>query len=262
MPEGDTVWLAAKRMNAALGGRTLTRWDLRVPTFATTNYVGAQVVQVVPRGKHMLTRLDCDITLHTHFRMDGTWHLYQDGARWHGGPSWQIRLILGNNEWTAVGYRMPVVNVLPTSEEQKFVGHLGPDLLGENWDLSQALANLLRDPERGIADALIDQRNLAGLGTLYRAEALFLRGINPTTPVAQVSDLTALVQTAQRILSANKEHPEQSTTGRTGRGQQHYVFERFRKPCLRCGTMIKRGTSGQAPQERLTYWCPTCQPEL
>ena len=146
VPEGDTVWLAAQRMHEALAGRVLTRSDFRVPQLATADLSGRTVLEVVPRGKHMLTRVEGGTTLHTHFRMDGTWHLYRPGDRWTGGADWQVRVVLANAEWEAVGYRLPVVELLPTAEEDRVVGHLGPDLLDDGFDEAEARAPAGRRP--------------------------------------------------------------------------------------------------------------------
>ena len=136
----------------------------------------------------MLTRLEGGLTLHTHFRMDGTWHLYRPGDRWTGGADWQVRVVLENADWQAVGYRLPVVELLPTDARRTAaVGHLGPDLLGPDWDDEEALRRLPADPAREIGMALLDQRVLAGLGNLYRCEVLFLRGVTPWTPVGDVA---------------------------------------------------------------------------
>lgn len=257
MPEGDTVWLAAQRMHEALAGDVLVRSDFRVPQLATTDLSGQTVLEVVPRGKHMLTRLSGGRTLHTHFRMDGTWHLYRPGDRWTGGPEWQVRVVLATASWEAVGYRLPVVELV--DDEASVVGHLGPDVLGPDWDLDVAVANLRADPDREIGMALLDQRVLAGLGNLYRTEVLFLRGITPWTRVGDVPDLPGLVRTARRLMVANRGHWEQSTTGSLRRGEDHWVFERSGRPCRRCGTRILTAEQGQAPYARLTYWCPRCQ---
>jgi endonuclease-8 len=262
VPEGDTVYLAARRMHDALAGRVLTRSDFRVPQLATTDLAGRTVQAVVSRGKHLLTRVEGDLTLHTHFRMDGTWHLYRPGARWTGGPAHQIRVVLENADWQAVGYRMPVVELLPTAEEDRAVGHLGPDLLGPDWDLDEAVARLTAQPEREIAPALLDQRNLAGIGNLYKTEVLFLSGITPWTRVADVPDVTAVVRRAHRLLQANKDHWQQTTTGSMRRGEDHWVFERAGRPCRRCGTRVREATQAEAGREqyaRVCYWCPHCQ---
>ncbi len=259
MPEGDTVWLAGKRLHEALAGQVLLRSDFRVPQLATTDLSGRTVLEVVPRGKHLLTRLSGGLTLHTHFRMDGSWHLYRPGDRWTGGPDWQVRVVLDTEPWQAVGYRLPVVDLLETADEHAFVGHLGPDVLGPDWDADEALRRLRADPDREVGLALLDQRVLAGLGNLYRCEVLFLRGRTPWVRVGDVPDLPALVDKGRRLLLANRERWEQSTTGSLRYGEMHWVFERSGKPCRRCGTRILTAEQGAAPYARLTYWCPRCQ---
>jgi endonuclease-8 len=262
MPEGDTVWLAARRMNAALAGQVLRRSDFRVPALATVDLAGRTVTEVVSRGKHLLTRLDDGRTLHTHFRMDGTWHLYAPGERWRGGPGHWVRVVLETDTAVAVGYRLPVVELLPPGGEQDAVGHLGPDLLGPDWDLDEAVRRLRQNEAREVAPALLDQRNLAGIGNLYKSEALFLRGVSPWTPVGDVPDLPALVALAQRLMATNKGHPAQVTTGDTRPGRDHWVFERSGRPCRRCGTPVRSAEQAEPdrPAEgRLTYWCPHCQ---
>jgi endonuclease-8 len=261
VPEGDTVWLTAKRLHGALAGRVLTHTDFRVPALATADLRGASVVETVSRGKHLLTRFDTDLTLHTHLRMDGAWRRFRTGAPWRGGPDWQVRVVLANAEWAAVGYRLPVVELLPTRDEARVVGHLGPDLLGPDWDPDEAVRRLAARPEREIGPALLDQRNLAGIGNLYKAESLFLAGVTPWAAVADV-DLAAVTRIAHRLLAANRDHWEQSTTGNLRAGEQHWVFERSGRPCRRCGTRIRSAVQSEPdrPAEgRLTYWCPACQ---
>lgn len=259
MPEGDTVWLAAARMHRAFAGEVLARADLRVPRYATTDLTGRTVREILARGKHMLTRLDGDLTLHTHFRMDGTWRLDRAGARWRGGPAHQVRVILATATWQALGYRLHDVVVVPTAEEGRLIGHLGPDVLGPDWDAAEATRRIGSVPERTIGEALLDQRNLAGVGNLYENETLFLHGCTPWTPVSGVTDVSAVVATAHRLLRANRDHPEQSTTGDLGRGRSHWVFERAGRECFRCRSTIRIGRLGRAPYDRVTYWCPTCQ---
>lgn len=259
MPEGDTVHLAARRLATALAGRTLTRAELRVPRLSTVDLVGRRVLTVVPRGKHLLTRLDGGLTVHTHFRMDGAFRLFRPGTRWRGGAKHQIRVVLANVEWVAVGYRLPVVELLPTADEAHVVGHLGPDVLGPDWDRDRAVDRLLRQPEREVGIALLDQRNLAGLGNVYRTEALYLRGVDPWTPVGGVADLPALVDLGQRLVRANRDRASQTTTG-AGRGESLHVYGRGGRPCRRCGTTIRTAPQGDPGRERVTAWCPTCQP--
>lgn len=260
MPEGDTVWLAASRLRGALAGSVLTRGDLRVPQLAAAILAGREVLDVVPRGKHLLTRLGGDLTLHTHFRMDGSWHLYRPGQLWSAGPQWQVRAVLGTDHWLAVGYRLPVVELLPTDEEDRVVGHLGPDVLGPDWDAEEALRRLRAVPDREIGMALLDQRNLAGLGNLYRTEACFVRGVSPWTPVQDVADLGTLVARARAMIRVNRGRWEQSTTGSTRHGEEHWVFQRDGRPCRRCGTRVRTAEQGVAPHARVSWWCPSCQP--
>ena len=215
MPEGDTVWQAARRLHVALAGQVLTRSDLRVPQHATADLTGRAVLDVTPRGKHLMTRIEGGLTLHSHLRMDGSWKVYESGRRWSGGPAHQIRVILGTTDRTAVGYRLPVLELLRTSDEARAVGHLGPDLLGPDWDAGKALANLLRDPDRPLGEALLDQRNLAGIGNVYKSELCFLLGVTPWLPVGALpTDLAVqLPVLAKKLLELADGHGEASPDG-------------------------------------------------
>jgi endonuclease-8 len=257
VPEGDTVWLAARRLHAALAGKTLIGNDFRVPALATVDLTGRAVLEVVSRGKHLLTRFSDGRTLHTHFKMDGTWHLYDPGQRWNGGPAWQVRAVLDVADRVAVGYRLPVVELVATTREADVIGHLGPDLLAEDWDEAEALRRLRSQPDREIGPALLDQRNLAGIGNLYKTEALFLSGITPWVTVGTTPDLEGVVRRARRLLMANRGHWEQTTTGSTRRGDDHWIFER--RHCRRCGGLVLTATQGEPLVERISYWCPRCQ---
>ncbi|OYO23963.1 DNA glycosylase [Enemella dayhoffiae] len=259
MPEGDTVHRSCAALHTALAGRTLTRAELRVPAYATVRLAGATVLEVVARGKHQLTRLDNGLTLHTHLKMEGTWRITGSGQR-SPGPAHQIRVILGNPAQTAFGLRLGITELLESSREDEAVGHLGPDLLATEFDADEALRRLRAQADRTIGEALLDQRNLAGIGTFYRAEVLFLQGIHPRTPVAAVGDLPRLVARAGQLLRANLTRPYQVTTGNTRPGERAWVFERPGKPCRRCGTLVRTERFGPTGQERLSYWCPSCQP--
>ena len=255
------VWRTARRLHAALAGRTLTVADLRWPSLATLDLTGCTVVEAVSRGKHLLVRLDSGLTVHSHLRMDGSWRVQPTGPRPPGGPGagW-IRAVLGNPSWTAVGYRLGMLDVLATTDEGRVVGHLGPDLLGPDWDAGRAQRNLLADPGRPLGEALLDQRVLAGIGTFYLAETCFLRGVSPWTRVGDVPDPAALIDLAHRLLAANSTRTVQATTGDTRRGRTEWVHGRAGRPCRRCGTTIRSGAVGTAPTDRVTYWCPRCQP--
>ena len=260
MPEGDTVWLTAKRLHDALAGEQLVETDFRVPRLATVDLTGRAVREVRARGKHLLARIEPDLTVHTHLRLDGSWRLARGAAVPTGGPRHQIRVLLRTAGWTAAGYRVHDVDVLPTREEDRLVGHLGPDLLGADWDEDEAVRRLRSQPDRTLGEALLDQRNLAGIGNLYKAETLFLSGLSPWVSVADVPDLAGVVRRAHSLLLANRDRWEQVTTGNSRRGEQLWVFERPRLPCRRCGTPIRVEAQGIPPHDRLTYWCPSCQP--
>jgi endonuclease-8 len=261
MPEGDTVHHVAARLHAALAGRVLTAADLRVPAHATADLTGRDVLEVAARGKHLLARIEGGLTLHTHLRMDGAWQIYPAGARWTGGAGWQIRAVLGNAQHTAVGYRLPVVELLRTEREDEAVGHLGPDLLGADWDPQEALRRLLAEPQRPIGEALLDQRNLAGIGNVYANELCFLAGVTPWAPVGAVAGpgWERTVGLAHRLLTLNKARVGHVTTGDPRPDRRHWVYERARQPCRRCGSRILAGEHGTPPRQRVAYWCPRCQ---
>ncbi|MER7699007.1 DNA-formamidopyrimidine glycosylase family protein [Streptomyces sp. NPDC096095] len=281
MPEGDTVLQTAARLHQALAGRVLTRSDLRVPRFATADLTGRTVLDVTARGKHLLTRVEGGLTLHSHLRMDGAWRVFAPDEPWRGGPGHQVRAILANAEHTAVGYRLPVLELLRTSEESRAVGHLGPDPLGPDWDPGLALDRLLAAPERPVGGALLDQRNLTGIGNVYKCELCFLARVTPWLPVGALPDgvLTRLVTLTERLLHANRDRPARTTTiaselrtppspapdaAAPGRPRARppvrvqerlFVYGRARRPCLRCGTPIRSADQDGRP----TYWCPGCQ---
>ena len=244
MPEGDVVWYTARRLDEALSGRTLTRSDFRVPALATADLTGEVVTETVSRGKHLLTRTGNGLTVHTHLRMDGDWRVRPAAEQIR--ESHRIRLLLANEDWQAIGYQLGVVELLRTSEESRVTGHLGPDLLGPDWDCAEAVRRLSARPDRSIGEALLDQRNLAGVGTYFAAEMLFLRGIDPWRPVGEVKDLEALVDLGHRLLDANKTRLGHVTTGDTRPGRESWVYGRAGRPCRRCRTPIRRAGAGSS----------------
>jgi endonuclease-8 len=269
VPEGDTVWRVAARLRPILVDEVLVACDLRVPALATTDLGGRVVVAVEPRGKHLLTRVSGragdavpgGLTLHTHLRMDGSWRTFPHGARWTGGPDHQVRAVLSTSAHDVVGYRLGLVELVATAQEDLAVGHLGPDVLADGFDADEAAARLRRAPDRPVGEALVDQRNVAGLGTIYRAETLFLTGVSPWTPVRDVPDLAAVVRMARRIMRANLVRDRQVTTGDLRPGRGLWVYDRARRPCRRCATAVRGADQGEAPRARPVWWCPACQPQ-
>lgn len=263
VPEGDTVYRLARRLDAALVGHHLRRGELRVPAHATADLAGHTVLGHDAHGKHLLTRLSGDLTLHTHLRMSGSWTVTRPGRRLPPRLQPSIRVLLTTDDGaTAHGIDLPVVELLRTRDEAQAVGHLGPDPLRADWNADVAAANLAADPDRPIAAALLDQRLIAGLGNLWANELCFLRGHSPWTPAGDV-DTARLVARAAVALkhSAHVAGALQVTTGDTRRGNTHWVAGRAGQPCRRCATPIRVVAEGATgPQSRRTWWCPSCQP--
>ena len=260
MPEGDTIWNTARVLERALQGEVLTGSDFRVPQLATTDLTGWTVAESASRGKHLLLRLthgDRAMTLHSHLRMEGSWRTYAPGERWSGRPAFLIRLVLRTPRSVAVGYHLHEVSLLPTADEGRLLNHLGPDLLGADWDADEAVRRIAAQPDVPICEALLDQRNLAGVGNVYKSETLFLRKLWPWTPVSAVTDLPGLVALAQKLVAGNRGRWTRTFTGSLRRGETNYVYGRRAQPCRRCGTAIQK----QDQEERVTYWCPRCQPK-
>lgn len=262
MPEGDTVYRAARLLDRRLSGHVLVATDFRVPQLATTDLAGATVLETVSRGKHLLTRIDTAQeawTLHTHLKMEGAWRVHAPGERWRR-PAHQARVVLRTAGAEAVGFSLGVVELLPRAQEHEVVGHLGPDLLGPDWDEQEALRRLLEDPARPLNEVLLDQTRLAGIGNMYMAELCFTGGVHPRTPVGEVPDLRRLVRRAKQMLELNKQRAVQSTTGDLRDRERMWVYRRDKRPCRRCGTPVEVDMTGPEGRERATYWCPACQP--
>jgi len=273
VPEGDSVWRAARQLHEALAGQTLTASDFRVPRFATLNLTGWTVAEVVPRGKHLLMRVkgpgDKALTIHSHLKMEGTWQVYPPGGRWRK-PGFTARCVLRTAAADAVGFSLGILEVVATANEDSIVGFLGPDLLGPDWDPDEAERRLLARPEVPIGVAILDQSNLAGIGNIYRCEACFLSGVHPATPVSGVADLRTLMTDAKQLLEANLGPGRRVTilnargmpVGRMAGRPGYWVYRRDQHPCLKCGTPVRRGLLGKlnGEEERDIYFCPKCQP--
>ncbi|GLY16274.1 Fpg/Nei family DNA glycosylase [Kineosporia rhizophila] len=261
MPEGDVVLRTARRLDAALAGRRLVKADLRWPSLAGENLVGLEVLEVVAVGKHLLIRLEQNATLHSHLRMEGSWHVHRTGEPWRRPRAeHEIRAVLVNQEWTAIGHHLGMMDLIATDRESTLVGHLGPDILSPTWDLAVATQRVRDQGEREIGLVLLDQRVIAGIGTFFMSEAAFLRGVNPWQPTSEVAKLEELVRLAHRLMVVNVDRATQVTTGNARKGQEAYVHARSGRPCRRCGTTIRVATLGEPPNDRAVFWCPHCQP--
>jgi endonuclease-8 len=253
MPEGDTVFRTAALLREALVGKTLTGCDVRVPRYATVNLSGHLVDEVLSRGKHLFIRVG-PASIHSHLKMDGSWRISPRGV-----PAHKIRILLRAPDVTAAGIDLGVLEILDRDHDQDAVAHLGPDLLGEDWDPHVAAANLVADPDRGLAAALLDQRILAGVGNVYANELCFIFGRRPLSTVATLSDPLRVAIRAREMLWANRLRRDRTTTGNSRSGQQLWVYGRAGQPCRRCGTRVARAEPVGGSQDRISYWCPHCQ---
>jgi endonuclease-8 len=264
VPEGDVVWRTARRLHRALAGRELLASDLRWPSLATVDLSGRRVLEVASAGKHILTRVeaggdDPPVTLHSHLRMEGSWYVERTGDPGGRRSASGIRAVLTTSDWTAVGHKLGMLDLVPTTQEDDLVGHLGPDLLGPGWDAAEAERRVLERPDRELGDALLDQRVLAGVGTFYMAEACFLARVTPWSPVSALEDPAQFVALVHRLLNLNKDRADQVTTGDLRRGRQNFAHARSGLPCLRCAGTVRVAPIGTPPQDRTAFYCPGCQ---
>ncbi len=260
VPEGDVVLRTARRLHAALAGRALTISDFRWPSLATTDLRGRQVTEVTAAGKRLLIRCG-SITVHSHLRMDGSWHVYRTGSR----PQRRlrdVRVILGNEQWSAAGDHLGELDVIDSGREGDFVGHLGPDILSDDFDVAIVVATIQSFGQRTIGDLLLDQRVLAGIGTFYMSEGCFAGGINPWAAADDIADPRGLVERIRLMMLANLGRAIQTTTGNLRNGEREYVHSRSGRPCRRCGTTIRVAPLHVGNHERVVFWCPHCQPGL
>ena len=274
MPEGDTIVRAARTLHRALAGQEVVRFESVLPSLTRvhedTPITGRVVEQVSAAGKHVLMQFSHDLVLRTHMRMNGSWHIYRPGERWLRSRR-DMRVVIATARFEAVGFNIPVAEFLSSREmaRQPDLRLMGPDLLGEDFDEAEAIRRFRSRGTAEIADALLNQRVVAGAGNVYKSEVLFLTGVNPFTPVARVSEesLHAILATARTHLRANVIDPTAAivtyrgyrrTTRRADPAERLYVYGRARKPCRKCGTPIE--VKAQGRDARLTYWCPSCQP--
>lgn len=274
MPEGDTIFRAARTLNRALTGRSVTRFDTVLPALARVDHdspiAGRQVVGVRSVGKHLLIEFSGGLILRTHMRMNGSWHIYRPGEAWQR-PRAAMRIVIATSEYVAVGFDIPVAEFLSA---QRLARHaqiraLGPDLLDGHFDAAEAGRRLRAKAGAALGDALLDQRVMAGIGNVFKSEILFVSGLNPFRPVGSLSDdeVQHLIEVSQSLLRANvidaSRMPtptwggERRTTRRADPAARLWVYGRGGRPCRRCGTAIEYVKQGA--DARGTYWCPTCQ---
>ena len=255
MPEGDTIFRAARTLDRSLAGRTVTRFDSVFSRLTRLNddlrIRGRTIERVDARGKHLLIWFSGDLVLRTHMRMHGSWHIYRPGERWQR-PRADMRIVIGTPEYEAVAFNVPVAELTSARDLERTpaVRELGPDILSEDFDGADVVARIEAMPETQIADALLDQHAVAGIGNIFKSESLFAARVDPFARVAALSrdDLVRLVSAARRMMRASA----------TQRPAGFSVYGRAGRPCRRCGTPISRRQQGE--NARVTYWCERCQP--
>ena len=250
MPEGDTIWRTAATLRAGLEGKRV----LVARPAALKRLAGTTVTEVKPVGKHLLIRFDNGLAIHSHMRMRGAWHLYKRGERWRR-PVWQMKALLETDDAVAVCFGAPVVDLV--RDETTKVGHLGPDILSDDWAVEDVLANARALGPVAVGELLLDQRVTAGIGNVYRCEALWQTRINPWTKASDLGDeqIRALFETARKAMRANLNGGFNRRFPGYGKGAVH---GRGGRPCPRCGGRIQVRAQGE--HARLTYWCASCQP--
>jgi endonuclease VIII len=273
VPEGDTIFRAARALHHYLAGKTLTRFESVFPALNRVDddapLVGRTIDSVTARGKHLLIAFSGDLVLRTHMRMNGSWHLYPPGAPWKR-PARDMRLLLATADAVAVGFNVPVAEFLTPRAlaRHRPLRTLGPDLLAPDFDRAEALRRIHERSGDAIADVLLDQRAIAGIGNVFKCEILFLGGVHPFTRVADLdgSTLERLIDIARDQLTASVMTAPQTLSRAVGRrttrsldpNEKLWVYGRGGRPCRRCGAIIESSAAG--PEARLTYWCPRCQP--
>jgi endonuclease-8 len=272
MPEGDTIFRAARTMQRALAGHAVVRFESVFPALnridADHPLAGRTIESVSSRGKHLLMAFSGDLVLHTHMRMNGSWHLYRPGERWQR-PRRDLRLLVATGTFEAVGFNVPVAELLSGRDlaRHEELGALGPDLLDAAFDRAEAIRRMRAHPHDAAADALLNQRVVAGIGNVLKSEVLFVAGIDPFTPIERLGDerLEGLIDVARRLLATSVLGRAETLSVATGRRTTRsldphaklWVYGRGGRPCRKCGAAIQVRATGT--DARLTYWCARCQ---
>lgn len=274
MPEGDTIYRAARTLHQALAGKTITRFETVLTTLSEVHFSapvrGRKIEAVEARGKWCLMRFSGDLVLLSHMRMHGSWHLYRPGERWRQ-PRHAMRALIETDDYVAVAFNVPVAEFHNSRSlaRHRALKSLGPDLLATDFDQAEAVRQLRASAAPDIASALLDQRVMAGVGNVFKSEILFLRGVSPFAPLTSLTgaELERIAATARELLAANAREPKRvqdpfySASRRTAAMMNPrarlWVYGRGGKPCRKCGAAIR--FARQSADARTTYWCPVCQ---
>ena len=275
MPEGDTIFRAARTLHRALAGHTVTKFESVLPKLSRVDLdsgiVGRTIAKVEADGKWMLMHFSGDLILLTHMLMSGSWHIYRPGEAWQRRPM-DRRVLIETATFVAVGFNVPVAEFHTAESLARRPGfnRLGPSLLAEGFDQTTVMARLQSRPEAEIGVALLTQSLLAGIGNVYKSEVCFACRVNPFRLVSTLTkdEMECLVSTARKFLLANVVEGSgdrivtyagrRRTTGRSDPDANLWVYHRRGEPCRRCGTAIESRKQGM--DARTTFWCPACQP--
>jgi endonuclease-8 len=274
MPEGDTIFRAARTLNRALAGKPVVQFESVFPHLTRAHddeaITGRTVNSVRSAGKHILMEFSGGLLLRTHMRMNGSWHLYRPGETWQR-PRRSMRIIVATEDFVAVGFDIPVAEMLKEKDLRRHneLRKLGPDLLGESFDADEAIRRIRERSGSEIADVLLNQRVLAGIGNVYKSEILFACNVSPFARIEELTEreVSCLVSTARRFLTANVSDRLapmttytgfRRTTGRSNPKERLWVYGRAGDACRKCGTPVSMRAQGR--DARLTYWCSRCQP--
>jgi endonuclease-8 len=273
MPEGDTIFRAARAMNRALAGKKVTRFESVLPKLTRIDedspLAGRTIESVSSRGKWNLVRLSGDLILLTHMLMNGSWHLYRPGEKWQKRRS-DMRIVIETGDFIAVAFNVPIAefHTEESLRRKPELRQLGEDLLSDDFDKEEALRRLAAKTDDEVGVALLNQQVMAGIGNIFKSEICFACKVNPFVLIGFLNDdqLRCLVETGRRFLKANVTDTSGSgivtysglsrATG--GRAERLWVYGRHGLPCRKCGTKIE--SKKQALDARVTFWCPKCQP--
>lgn len=257
MPEGDTIRRLAEKIRARFAGQRCVRCVTRDPRLVGVDFSGSTLVDADARGKHLMIRFDDGRTLHAHLRMTGSWTVGPAALE----PEWRRRVELWMEDGRLTGLDVAILGVVPTANEDTVIGHLGPDLCGdEQPDVDDITERLRHDGLAPLAGALLDQRNVAGFGNLYAVELPFVVGVSPNQTIGTVDQLEGLVGIGVAMIRTNAARGPQNTTGRRLRIDDHWIYPKRGRPCPLCGTRLDGWAEGESPWRRVSTWCPSCQP--
>ena len=279
MPEGDTIYRAARALQKALAGKAVTSFDTGLATLASVDHntplVGRVVERVEARGKWCLLYFSGDLILVTHMLMSGSWHIYRTGEKWRMGRN-RMRASITCGDFQVVAFNVPIAefHTARSLERSSQIPRLGPDILSGEVSESDAVESLRKNaasnPDTEIAVALLDQRVIAGLGNVYKSEVAFAAGVHPFRRMSTLTpdEAQKLITIAARYMKANVADGSSDsivtytgnrrTTHSMDRTDRLWVYGRHGKECRRCGATIAMRKQGE--QARSTYWCPSCQP--